>query len=186
MKKTLVLLMGVIVALSSAAIAADGMVRCAYDGMEMKASVMKKATVKGETLYFCNDAQRKAYVKNGNKYRVKAKVGSLSAVVNFLTHKEHAGAMKAMGMEIKGKQKGTHHVSVYLRDAKGKDVKPTKILLRIKGPKGKAITTALMWMSSMTHYGADFDLGAKGNYKITVMMLHAGKQHQTMLKYHVK
>ena len=186
MKKLLALLIGLTLLLSMAAFGASDMVRCAYDGMEMKASAMKNAKVKGETLYFCNDAQKKAYVKDPGRYRSKTKVGGLAAVVNFLTHKQHDNAMKAMGMKPKKGHKGTHHVSVYLQDAKGKNVKPKKVLLRITNPKGKAVTGPLKWTSSMTNYASDFDLGAKGTYKVAVMLLHAGKQSQKTIKYKVK
>ena len=118
---------------------------------------------------------------------VKTEVGGRRAVVNFLTHKQHDAAMKAMGMKPAKNHKGTHHLSVYLQDAKGNDVKPKKVLLRITNPKGKAATTPLKYIAAMTHYGADFDLGAKGSHKVVVMvLLDSGKQYQEAINYRVK
>lgn len=188
MRRTFALVVLLAFVLSAGVMAAGKMVRCAFDDMAMKESMMKKATVKGETLYFCSDAQKNTYVKSPQKYWRTTKVGDLKATIIFLTHKEHMQAMKGMGMKMKMAKKptGTHHVAVCLQDKNGKDVKPTKVLIRLTDPKGKGVTKPLMWMQSMSHYGADFDLAAKGKYKAAVMVLDAGRQLRSSVGYTVK
>ncbi|MBI2844894.1 MAG: hypothetical protein HYX78_15990 [Armatimonadetes bacterium] len=173
-------------AIVTAAVAAGKMVRCAFDGMAMKDTVMKKATVKGETVYFCSDDQKTHYLKSPEKYRRTTKIGPYSATVNFLTNMEHMEAMKAMGMEMGMKPSGAHHLSVCLEDKSGKDVKPTKVLLRVTDPAGKGVTKPLKWNDMMTHYGTQFELKSKGKYQVAVMVLDSGKQYKSTVDYIVK
>ena len=98
--------------------AADGeKVRCAVDGMMMKASAMIKVEQDGKAYYFCNKMQAEMFKANPDKFLQAISVGNLTFDLNVLTTDAYKMMMSHMGMEgmiktdeIKGK---THYFSIY-------------------------------------------------------------------------
>lgn len=93
-------------------------VRCAVDGMMMKASAMVKVEQDRRTYYFCNDAQAEMFKANPDRFLQTIPLGNLKFNLNVLTVDEYKEMMSHMGMggmikagEIQGK---THYFSVYL------------------------------------------------------------------------
>ena len=92
-------------------------VRCAVDGMMMKASAMIKVEQDGKAYYFCNDMQAEMFKADPDTYLQTISVGNLTFDLNVLTMDAYKMMMSHMGMggmiktdEIKGK---THYFSIY-------------------------------------------------------------------------
>jgi len=97
--------------------AVNDKVRCAIDGMMMKASAMIKVEHDGKAYYFCNDAQAKVFKANPDRFLQTIPLGNLTFKFNVLTTDEYKEVMSYMGIagmiktdEIKAK---THYFSVY-------------------------------------------------------------------------
>ena len=158
-------------------------VRCAMDGMMMKASAMVKVEQNGKAYYFCNDMQAEMFKANPDKYLQTVSVGSLTFDVNVLTVDAYKMMMSHMGMggmikadEIKGK---THYISVYPTQEHGEialgNVKvavqtqehaemvlgDVKVAVQITNTEGET-RMALLKYSKMTHTYAGFVVMPKG------------------------
>ena len=95
----------------------DEKVRCAVDGMMMKASAMVKVEHDGKAYYCCNDMEAEMFKANPDKYLQTISVGNLTFDVNVLTTDAYKMMRSHMGMggmikadEMNGK---THYFSVY-------------------------------------------------------------------------
>ena len=97
-----------------------------------------------------------------------------------------ADAMKSMGMEMPKGVKETHHISVAFKDAKsGKALTEGEVKIKIQNPDKSDQTKELMGMHG--HFGADFELSAKGKYGIMCrFQLKDGKVRQSKFWYSVK
>jgi len=155
--------------------AAEDKVRCAFDGMMMKASAMTKITHKGKTFYFCNQKQADMFKANPKKYLKQIPLGHLTFNLNVLSVDEYKEMMTDMGMgsmikmdAMKGK---THHISVYLtqhnQDIKLDDV---ELALQITNDSGKATTVPLKYNKMMKTYDAYVAMPSGGKYKIQVII----------------
>jgi hypothetical protein len=95
-------------------------------------------------------------------------------------------AMKAMGMEMPKGVKETHHISVSFKDAKtGKALTEGEVKVKLQNPDKSDQTKELMGMQG--HFGADFDLSAKGKYGVMCkFQLKDGKTRSAKFWYTVK
>ena len=73
-------------------------VRCAVDGMMMKASAMIKVEQDGKAYYFCNDMQAEMFKANPDTYLQTISVGNLTFDLNVLTMDAYKMMMSHMGM----------------------------------------------------------------------------------------
>ena len=146
--------------------AATDKVRCAVDGMMMKASAMVKVDQNGKAYYFCNDMQAEMFKANPDKYLQTVSVGSLTFDVNVLTVDAYKMMMSHMGMggmiktdEIKGK---THYMSVYpTQEHAEKALGDVKLAVQVTNTEGET-RMALLKYSKMTHTYAGFITMPKG------------------------
>ena len=141
-------------------------VRCAMDGMMMKASAMVKVEQNGKAYYFCNDMQAEMFKANPDKYLQTVSVGSLTFDVNVLTVDAYKMMMSHMGMggmikadEIKGK---THYFSIYPMHDHGEiALGDVKLAIQVTNTEGET-RMALLKYSKMTHTYAGFIVMPKG------------------------
>jgi YHS domain-containing protein len=132
-------------------------VRCAVDGMMMKASAMIKVEQDGKAYYFCNDAQAEMFKANPDKFLQTISVGNLTFNLNVLTMDEYKGMMSHMGMEgmiktdeIKGK---THYFSVYpTQDHEEIALDDIKLALQITNTEGETKMALLKYSKMMRTY----------------------------------
>ena len=141
-------------------------VRCAMDGMMMKASAMVKVEQNGKAYYFCNDMQAEMFKANPDKYLQTVSVGSLTFDVNVLTIDAYKMMMSHMGMggmikadEIKGK---THYFSIYPMHGQGEiALGDVKLAIQVTNAEGET-RMALLKYSKMTHTYEGFIVMPKG------------------------
>jgi hypothetical protein len=90
------------------------------------------------------------------------------------------------GMAVPKDLKETHHMMVMFTDAKtGKGLADGEVRAKIQGPGGKDQMKSLVGMEG--HFGADFDLSAKGKYGVMVKFkLADGKVRSAQFWYTVK
>ncbi len=146
--------------------AATDKVRCAMDGMMMKASAMVKVEQNGKAYYFCNDMQAEMFKANPSKFLQTVSVGSLTFDVNVLTVDAYKMMMSHMGMggmvkadEIKGK---THYFSIYPMHDHGEiALGDVKLAIQVTNTEGET-RMALLKYSKMTHTYAGFIVMPKG------------------------
>ena len=154
-------------------------VRCAFDGMMMKASAMVEVKHEGKTHYFCNQQQAEMFKTHSHKYFKQIPMGHLTFNLNVLTVDEHKKMMEDMGMggmmkmdPMKGK---THRIAVYLtqhnRDIQLDDI---ELALQITSPSGTATTVPLEYNKMMKTYDGYAALPAGGQYKIQALITTAG------------
>jgi len=100
--------------------------------------------------------------------------------------KTMAEAMKAMKMEMPKGVKETHHISLFLKDAKsGKALTEGEVKVKILGPDKKEQTKELMGMHG--HFGADFEMVTKGKYGVMCKFKTTdGKERQAKFWYEIK
>lgn len=108
-----------------------------------------------------------------------AKVGDYQVKYNLMDISER---MKKMGMDP-AKSK-SHHLMAYYTGADGKPVAGGKVGFAITGPDKSDQKTMAMAMG--TGYGADVDLKAKGDYKVTVKAVFGDKTVMDEFTYTVK
>ena len=141
--------------------------RCAYDGMQMKASAMVSMKHGDETLYFCNDEQMKAFHKSPKKYLKKAAIGDLHVLMNVLTMKEYMDMMQSMGMGgmVKmGDKKATHWINVYLASEQSPTL--SGIAVKVVASNGEASFKELEYNKMMKGYTGQLALPESGKYKL--------------------
>ena len=146
--------------------AATDKVRCAMDGMMMKASAMVKVEQNGKAYYFCNDMQAEMFKANPDKYLQTVSVGSLTFDVNVLTVDAYKMMMSHMGMggmikadEIKGK---THYFSIYPMHDHGEiALGDVKLAIQVTNTEGET-RMALLKYSKMMHLYEGFIVMPKG------------------------
>ena len=150
-------------------------VRCAIDGMMMKASAMTEMTYDGKTYYFCNAKQAQMFKAHPAKYLKQISLGPLTFNLNLLTVKEYKEMMQDMGMggmmkmnTMKGK---THRLSVYTT-AHHHDLplEGTSFALQITDAKGKATTVPLTYNKMMKAHDAFVAVPAGGIRQIRVLI----------------
>jgi YHS domain-containing protein len=132
-------------------------VRCAVDGMMMKASAMIKVEQDGKAYYFCNDAQAEMFKANPDKFLQTISVGNLTFNLNVLTMDEYKGMMSHMGMEgmiktdaIKEK---THYFSVYpTQDHEEIALDDIKLALQVTNTEGETKMALLKYSKMMRTY----------------------------------
>ena len=132
-------------------------VRCAVDGMMMKASAMIKVEQDGKAYYFCNDAQVEMFKANPDRFLQTIPLGSLIFNLNVLAMDEYKAMMSHMGMEgmiktdeIKGK---THYFSVYpTQDHEEIALDDIKLALQITNTEGETKMALLKYSKMMRTY----------------------------------
>lgn len=147
------------------------MVRCAYDGMMMKASAMVSMKHGDETMYFCNKEQMEAFHKSPKKYLRKMNVGGLHVLMNVLTMKEYMDMMKNMGMGMMAKMgdpNDTHWVNVYL--ASEQPVELSGIAVKLVAPGGKTSFKDLKYDKMMKGYTGKLSFLESGKYKLHALV----------------
>ena len=150
-------------------------VRCAIEGMMMKASAMTEMTHDGETYYFCNAKQAEMFKAHPDKYLKQISLGSLTLNLNILTIDEYKEMMQEMGMGgmmkmdmMKGK---THRMSVYI--TQGRDeiaLEGISLALQITDAKGKETTVPLTYNKMMKTYDAFAAVPAGGKHRVRVLI----------------
>lgn len=144
----------------------DEKVRCAVDGMMMKASAMIKVEQDGKAYYFCSDMQAEMFKANPNKFLQTISVGNLTFDLNVLTTDAYKMMMSHMGMEgmikadeIKGK---THYFSIYPTHDHGEiALGDVKLAIQVTNTEGET-RMALLKYSKMMHTYAGFIVMPKG------------------------
>lgn len=142
-------------------------VRCAYDGMLMKASAMVSMKHGDETLYFCNEEQMQAFQKSPKRYLKKAAIGDLHVLMNVLTVKEYMDMMQSMdmgGMVKMGDEKATHWINVYLASEESPTL--SGIAVKVVEPNGEASFKELEYSKMMKGYTGQLALPEGGKYKL--------------------
>ncbi len=138
--------------------AADGeKVRCAVDGMMMKASAMIKVEQDGKAYYFCNKMQAEMFKANPDKYLQTISVGNLTFDLNVLTTDAYKMMMSHMGMEgmikadeIKGK---THYFSIYPTHDHGEiALGDVKLAIQVTNTEGETKMALLKYSKMMRTY----------------------------------
>ena len=151
----------------------DEKVRCAIDGMMMKALSMVKVEQDGKAYYFCNDMQAEMFKANPEKFLQTISLGNLTFNLNVLTMDEYKGMMSHMGMggmiktdEIKGK---THYFSVYpTQDHEEIALDDVKLALQVTNAEGET-KMALLKYSKMMRTHAGFIAVPKGeNHEVRI------------------
>ena len=150
-------------------------VRCAIDGMMMKASAMTEMTHDGKTYYFCNAKQAQMFKAHPDKYLKQISLGPLTFNLNLLTVEEYKEMMRDMGMGgmmkmnvMKGK---THHMSVYTTQLhRDIPLEGVSLALRITDAKGKETTVPLTYNKMMKTYDAFAAMPAGGMRQIRVLI----------------
>ena len=141
-------------------------VRCAVDGMMMKASAMIKVEQDGKAYYFCNDMQAEMFKANPDTYLQTISVGNLTFDLNVLTMDAYKMMMSHMGMggmiktdEIKGK---THYFSIYpTQDHAEIALGDVKLAIQVTNTEGET-KMALLKYSKMTSTYEGFIAMPKG------------------------
>ena len=144
----------------------DGKVRCAVDGMMMKASAMTKVEQDGKAYYFCNNMQAEMFKANPDKFLQTISVGNLTFDLNVLTTDAYKMMMSHMGMEgmikadeIKGK---THYFSIYPTQDHGEiALGDVKLAFQVTNTEGET-KMALLKYSKMTRTYEGFITMPKG------------------------
>ena len=139
------------------ATADDEKVRCAVDGMMMKASAMVKVEHDGKAYYFCNDMQAEMFKADPDKYLQTISVGNLTFDLNVLTTDAYKMMMSHMGMagmikadEINGK---THYFSVYpVQDHGEIALGDVKLALQVTNTEGETKMTLLKYSKMARTY----------------------------------
>lgn len=151
-------------------------VRCAIDGMMMKASAMIEVKHDGKTHYFCNHKQAEMFKTHPDKYLKQIPFGHLTFNLNVLTIDEYGELMQDMGMgkmlkmhpPADGK---THHLNVYLTQH-NQDIKidNVELALQITDAKGEIVTLPLKYNSMLKAYRAyaKFPAGEKNKIAIVI------------------
>ena len=138
--------------------AADGeKVRCAVDGMMMKASAMIKVEQDGKAYYFCNKMQAEMFKANPDKYLQTISVGNLTFDLNVLTTDAYKMMMAHMGMggmikadELKGK---THYFSIYPTHDHGEiALGDVKLAVQVTNTEGETKMALLKYSKMMRTY----------------------------------
>ncbi len=97
--------------------------------------------------------------------------------------KKKTGKMEMMKMD----PNATHHISVSFMDEKTEEmITDVKGKVKVIDPKDKAQENMLMWMASMKHYGACFDLSEKGKYQVLVLFKIDDKKRKAGFQYERK
>ena len=139
--------------------AADGeKVRCAVDGMMMKASAMIKVEQDGKAYYFCNNMQAEMFKANPDKHLQTISVGNLTFDLNVLTTDAYKMMMSHMGMEgmikadeIKGK---THYFSIYPTHDHGEiALGDVKLAIQVTNTEAETKMALLKYSKMMRTYG---------------------------------
>jgi YHS domain-containing protein len=151
-------------------------VRCAIDGMMMKASAMIEAKHDGKTHYFCNHKQAEMFKAHPDSYLKQIPFGHLTFNLNVLTIDEYGEMMTDMGMgkmlkmhpPADGK---THHLSVYLtQHDQDINIDNVELALQITDAKGKTMTLPLKYNGMLKTYHVYAELPAGEKNKIAVVI----------------
>lgn len=150
-------------------------VRCAVDGMMMKASAMTEMTHDGKTYYFCNPKQAKMFMAHPDKYLKQISLGPLTLNFNLLTIDEYKEIMREMGIGgmmkmdvMKGK---THRMSVYMTQCRdGIALEGISFTLQITDANGKETTVPLTYNKMMKAFDAFAALPSGGKHRIRVLI----------------
>ena len=132
-------------------------VRCAVDGMMMKASAMIKVEQDGKAYYFCNDMQAEIFKADPDTYLQTISVGNLTFDLNVLTMDAYKMMMSHMGMggmiktdEIAGK---THYFSIYpTQDHAEIALGDVKLAIQVTNTEGETKMTLLKYSKMMSTY----------------------------------
>ena len=150
-------------------------VRCAVDGMMMKASAMMEMSHDGKTYYFCNAKQAKMFMAHPDKYLKQISFGPLTLNFNLVTIDEYKEMMREMGMGgmmkmdvMKGK---THRLSVYMTQRRdGIALEGISFALQITDANGKETTVPLTYNKMMKAFDAFAAVPSGGKYRIRVLI----------------
>ena len=148
-------------------------VRCAVDGMMMKASAMTAMKHGEETYYFCNAKQAEMFKAHPSKYLKKISLGHLTLNLNLLSIEAYKAMMQHMGMggmmkmdAMKGK---THRLSVYVTQRHGDiTLEGISLALQITDAKGKETIVPLTYNKMMKAYDAFTAVPASGQIRVLI------------------
>ena len=156
-------------------------IRCAFDGMMMKASTMIEVKHKGKTHYFCNQQQAEIFEAHPDRYLKQIPMGHLNFNLNVLTVDEYKTMMESMGMAEHGMMKidamkeKTHRISVYTtqhnRDISLGDI---ELALQITDATGKTDTTPLKYNKMMKTYDGYVAMPSAGKHQVRVLVTTPG------------
>ncbi len=118
----------------------------------------------------------------------KKTVEGYSLEYRLLNLEERKDLMKGMeGMKMHGMSDSpdvTNHLVVYAKEGAGQKSVTAKIGFNITNPDGSSFKTLTMGMQD--GYGADVIFNAKGNYKIQMKAVIAGKTINDEISYEMK
>ena len=150
--------------------AAAAQVRCALDGMKMKASAMVPMKYGEGTMYFCNDAHHEMFMKAPERYLKTVRIGEHEAMMHVLTVKEYKGMMESMGMGKMAKVKNpnaTHYLSVHF--AEEVPVEIAGIVVKVVAADGKVSFHELAHDKMMKSHTGSISLLNAGKHKVSLL-----------------
>jgi len=101
----------------------------------------------------------------------------------FIDLKEKMAKMKGMDHSMEG-MTATHHLMVYIKNAKGETVEADKVGFLISGPDGKDQKAMAMGMSG--GYGADINLLEPGDYTVKAKAMMGDEKLIDSFTYTIK
>lgn len=151
-------------------------VRCAVDGMMMKASAMTEMTHDGETYYFCNAKQAKMFMVHPDKYLKQISLGPLTVNFNLVTIDEYKEMMQEMGMggmmKMDVMKDKTHRMSVYMTQHRDSiALEGASFALQITDANGKETTVPLTYNKMMKAFDAFATLPSGGKHRIRILIV---------------
>lgn len=110
-------------------------------------------------------------------------VDGVKVAFKVMSMKEH---MKGLNMEMPKGMRETHHIAVEFKDARsGKALTEGIVRVKVLAPDKATLTKDLVGMQG--HFGADFNLSAKGTYGVMCkFQLKDGKVRSSKFWYTVR
>ena len=150
-------------------------VRCAIDGMMMKASAMTEMRHDGERYYFCSAKQAEMFKAHPDKYLKQISIGHLTINLNVLTVDEYKEMMRDMGMggmmKMDAMKGQTHRMSVYTtQHHQDVSLEGISFALQVADAKGNETTVPLTYNKMMKTYDAFAAVPADGTHRIRILI----------------
>lgn len=115
-------------------------------------------------------------------------IGDVQAVFDLMDRAHHEGMMKQMGGK-RGGEKLSHFVLLtMMKKGERKLIMDAVVSFSLTGPDGKSIEKKAHVMTGMGmhHYAAGFDMGVKGDYRVSAAISQAGKDLKAETVFTVK
>jgi hypothetical protein len=116
-------------------------------------------------------------------------LGDVQAVFDLMDRAHHEGMMTQMGGKHGGAEKFSHYVLLtMMKKAERKLIMDAEVTFSLTGPDGKGVEKKAHVMTGMGmhHYAAGFDMGAKGDYKVSAAIRQGGKETNAGTVFTVK